>query len=122
MGKAYFALKDGLDHLDLYYLDPIVLNMLAYTAEYAFQHSLPCVITSMREDAPGRKTSTHKDGRAIDISVKGWNDYHIHTFIFNFQKKFKGLGAYNKAGENRPIVYHKVEGCALHFHLQCKRR
>ena len=122
MGKAYFALKDGLDYTDLYFLDPTILEMLAYTASYAHKYSLPCIITSMKENAPGRKTSTHKDGRAIDISVKGWNDYHIHSFIFKFQEKFKGRGAYNKSGENRPIVYHKVEGSALHFHMQCKRR
>ena len=122
MGEKYFTLKPGLDERDLFYLDPTILEMISFTAAYAHDYGVPCVITSMREDAPGRKTSTHKDGRAVDISVRGWNDFHIHSFMFKFKERFNNQGAYNKAGERRPIVYHKVKGSALHFHMQCQRR
>jgi hypothetical protein len=122
MGQEYFTLKLGLQSRDLFFLDPTIIEMLAYTASYSHDHLLSCTITSLCEFAPGRKSNTHKEGRAIDISIKGWNDYHIQTFLFKFKEQFKGRGAYNRAGENRPIVYHKVDGGAYHFHMQTHRR
>lgn len=122
MGEAFITLKPGVNESDLFRVDPIIFEMLGFTSNYAYQYGLPCLVTSMMEDAPGRKTRTHKEGRAIDVSVRGWNDFHIHSFIFKFQERFTGQGAYNKSGRRRPIVYHKVEGGAYHFHMQCQRR
>tara|TARA_R100001594_G_scaffold19297_1_gene37640 strand:+ start:534 stop:917 length:384 start_codon:yes stop_codon:yes gene_type:complete len=115
-------LKPELDINDLLKIDPVVLGMIAFTSEYCIQYNLPCVVTSLMEEVSGRKTSTHRDGRAADVSVKNWSDFHIARFQYEFKKTFKGKGAFNKAGEDRPIVYHKRPGGVPHFHFQVRRR
>ena len=122
MAKQYIELKDGLNINDLLFLDPTILEMLGYIAAYASEFNLPCVITSLREDVPGRKFRTHEEGRAVDLSVRDWSEYHIHTLVHAFKNSFKMRGAYNHTGENRPIVYHKVDGGAYHFHIQTHPR
>ena len=122
MEKQYIRIKEGLDINDLLFLDPTILEMLAYISEYTDKYDLPFLITSLREDAPGRKHNTHKEGRAVDLSFRVWSDLHIQTLLFNFKKKFKGRGAFNSSVENRPIVYHKTEHGAYHFHIQTHPR
>ena len=122
MEKQYIRIKEGLDINDLLFLDPTILKMLAFISEYTSEYDLPFLITSLREDAPGRKHNTHKEGRAVDLSVRDWSNFHIQTLLFKFKKKFKGRGAYNSSGENRPIVYHKTEHGAYHFHIQTHPR
>ena len=74
------------------------------------------------EEVDGRKFSTHSDGRACDFSARGFGDFHISRFQHMFREKFKGRGAFNSKGEDRPIVYHKVPGGVAHFHMQVRRR
>lgn len=118
MEKQFIEIKPELNIKDLLFLDPTILEMLSFIAAYAYEFQLPCLITSLREDAPGRKTNTHRDGRAADLSVRGWSIYHIHTLLHKFKNHFKNRGAFNKSGENRPIVYHKTEKGAYHLHIQ----
>ena len=80
------------------------------------------MITSLMEEVPGRKTDVHRSGRAVDFHSESWGDFHIARFQHEFRKVFKGKGAFNRAGEDRPIVYHKVEGGVSHFHMQVRRR
>ena len=86
------------------------------------QYNLKCMITSLAEDVPGRKTKVHSDFRAVDFHSESWGDFHIARFQHEFRKVFKGKGAFNSKGEDRPIVYHKVEGGVSHFHMQVRRR
>ena len=122
MEKTRLVIKPEVDIFDLLNVDPVVLEMIAFTYEYCTQYNLPCVITSLMEDVPGRKFSTHSDGRACDFSVRGWSEFHIARFQHEFRKRFCYKGAFNRAGESRPIVYHKREGGGAHFHMQTRRR
>lgn len=119
---AKIRIKPELDITDLLKIDPAILEMIAFTADYCLQYNLPCTITSLMEDVPGRRTSTHSDGRAVDFSSRSWGDFHIARFQHEFKNRFKGKGAFNRAGEDRPIVYHKVPGGVAHFHMQVRRR
>ena len=122
MEKTRLKIKPEVDVFDLLRVDPVILAMISFTYEYCTQYNLPCVITSLMEDAPGRTTRTHSDGRATDFSCRGFTDFHIARFQHEFKKVFKGKGALNSKGEDRPIVYHKVEGGVSHFHMQVRRR
>lgn len=122
MEEAYIRLKPELDINDLLKIDPAVLEMIAFTSDYCIKYNLPCLVTSLREEVEGRKFSTHRDGRAVDFSCRGWNDFHIARFQHEFRTHFKGKGAYNRAGTVRPIVWHKIPGGASHFHMQVRRR
>jgi len=101
-------LKPELDINDLLKIDPAVLEMIAFTADYCLQYNLPCTITSLMGDVPGRRTSTHSDGRSVDFSSKIWSDFHIARFQHEFKKRFRGN--------------HKVPGGVAHFHMQVRRR
>lgn len=122
MERQYLKLKDNLDIEDLLWLDPTILEMLAFISKYAWEYGLPCIITSLREHVEGRKYNTHAEGRAVDVSVRNWTPYHIETLLFKFKQEFKGRGAYNTKGSNRPIVYHKTDHGAYHFHIQTHAR
>ena len=122
MEKIELEIKPEVDIFDLLRVDPVILEMIAFTYDYCLQYNLPCVITSLMEDVPGRKFSTHSDGHATDFSCRGFGDFHIARFQHEFRKRFRGKGAFNRAGEDRPIVYHKVPGGVAHFHMQVRRR
>ena len=122
MEKTRLEIKPEVDIFDLLRVDPVILEMIAFTYDYCLQYNLKCMITSLMEDVPGRRTSTHSDGRAVDFHSESWSDFHIARFQHEFRKKFRGKGAFNRAGEDRPIVYHKVPGGVAHFHMQVRRR
>ena len=122
MEKKRLEIKPEVDVFDLLRVDPVVLAMISFTYEYCTQYNLKCMITSLMEEVPGRKTDVHRSGRAVDFHSESWGDFHIARFQHEFRKVFKGKGAFNRAGEDRPIVYHKVEGGVSHFHMQVRRR
>ena len=49
MEKQYIRLKEGLDINDFLFLDPTILEMLAYISEYTDKYDLPFLITSLRD-------------------------------------------------------------------------
>ena len=122
MEKTRLEMKPEVDIFDLLKVDPVILAMISFTYEYCTQYNLKCMITSLAEDVPGRKTRVHSDFRAVDFHSESWGDFHIARFQHEFRKVFKGKGAFNSKGEDRPIVYHKVEGGVSHFHMQVRRR
>ena len=122
MEKTRLEIKPEVDVFDLLRVDPVILGMIAFTYEYCTQYNLKCIITSLAEEVPGRKTSVHRDFRAVDFHSESWGDFHIARVQHEFKKVFKGKGAFNSKGEDRPIVYHKVEGGVSHFHMQVRRR
>ena len=122
MEKTRLEIKPEVDIFDLLRVDPVILGMIAFTYEYCTQYNLKCMITSLAEDVPGRKTKVHSDFRAVDFHSESWGDFHIARFQHEFRKVFKDKGAFNSKGEDRPIVYHKVEGGVSHFHMQVRRR
>jgi hypothetical protein len=100
------------------------LRILAYEAfDWCAIRKLPVIITSIiRPRIPGvSKSDTHAQGRAVDISVKGWSvdqclefqDYMNH----NFGEQYGAISLTD--GKPRACVYHG--GTALHHHLQVKR-
>jgi len=122
MEKTRLEIKPEVDVFDLLRVDPVILAMISFTYEYCTQYNLKCMITSLMEEVPGRKTDVHRSGRAVDFHSESWGDFHIARFQHEFRKVFKGKGAFNSKGEDRPIVYHKVEGGVSHFHMQVRRR
>lgn len=119
--KKYFTCKDGVNIEDLMYMNPYLLKMLTSLALYCSEHQLPCVVTSIMDDAEGRVSKTHEQGRAFDVSVRDWPELHIHRVVHQFNQKYKDVGAISsKDGKSRPVVYHKVDGNAFHFHFQVR--
>ena len=107
------------------FLHPVALIILFDMFVYCSKKNLPFVVTStvstIEEDQKiGRRSATHREGRAFDLSVKGWSTDEIDDFMFYFQRKYREFAAKNKKGEQVliPPINH---GTAPHFHVQISR-
>lgn len=116
-----FAVKQETDINDLMYFNPKLLLLFAELCVYAHNNNLPVVITSMREDVPGREYKTHKEGRAFDVSTKGWDIKNIKEVEYNFNDQFCDIAAIGyESRKPKAVVYHKINDGAYHFHFQVK--
>ncbi len=99
--------------------------LYAYASIFAFNNNLPIRITSHLEDKnhPRPKVrvfNTHKDGRALDLSVRGWSRSKMVELCKRMNKELAHFGAisyYSKKA--KPCVLHRGRG--LHIHLQSRR-
>lgn len=111
------------DFENMLLLSPVLLNIMFEMNLWSFKRSLPFNITSsittLHEDEKiGRKTSTHRTGRAIDISVKNWNMYDIGDFMRHFNNKFYNVAAIVNVKGERVLIPDIRHGTAPHFHVQ----
>jgi hypothetical protein len=116
--------KHEIDNHRFWYLHPQAIFIMAKMSQYCRMKNRDFVVTStvstLREDNKlGRKSSTHREGRAFDVSVQGWSQMFIDEFCAEFNLKYGTIGAVNSKGERRLIVDHK--GTARHLHVQLDR-
>jgi len=125
-----FELKYPLEINDIKRIRAHALLILAEFCIYANQHGLPIVITCMIDDKPevpgdqdatGRRTKTHLEGRAIDVSANGWDDLHQERVAFHLNSRYGRLYGTAPVGSNatKVVVCHDA-GSGTHFHLQCR--
>lgn len=95
--------------------------------DYCDEKGLPFCLTSFirsieRDKQLGASSKTHQQGRAFDLSVKGWDVYAITDFINHFNLKYKHLAAISVEDlMPRLVVYH--EGTtSWHLHIQIHSR
>lgn len=105
-------------------LHPVALVILFHMNLYCHNRKLRFQVTSTvstreEDDSLNRVSSTHREGRAFDLSVKDWSPYDIKEFIDYFDTKFGSEGALGVSGEKRLIVDHV--GTARHLHVQIDR-
>ena len=106
--KDWHRVKDNLIHL------------AEFTMNFAKDRNLPLVFTSIiREKLDGSVSKTHEQGRAFDISTKGWSDDHIKHFLTIINSSFN-VGAISLSdGKEKEAIYHDI-GLGAHIHVQCK--
>ena len=122
-----FILKDcDVSIVDFFKIDPMLGVVFYYFVKYAKENNLPVVVTSMI-DSPeiskrlNRVSTTHDDGRAIDISAKDWPLLHCHRVTTKINDKYaRDYGTCPPNGKPRVVVFHN-SGHGDHFHLQVKR-
>ena len=93
-----------------------------WCSQWAEKRKLPFVITrAIDERIPNVSVSdTHIEGRAVDVSIKGWDADSIDDFIHDSNKQFSSIGAISFTDKvSRFCVFHV--GTGPHFHLQCRR-
>ena len=105
-------------------IDLNLLKLIPLFLEWCNKNSLPFVVTrGLSENIEGvSKSDTHPEGRAIDVSVKGWPADKIAEFetFCNSSKECEEFGAISASdGKKRLVVYHV--GTGPHFHIQTKR-
>lgn len=103
-------------------LQKIVLEMNNWSM--TFDNS-PIVITEAvttleHDKAVNRKSSTHREGRAVDIRCNDWKPEKLADFLILFDAKYRRYGAVVSEGKRRFVVAHG-EGMNLHIHAQIGR-
>ncbi len=119
--KRNFASFDNISELQ--YISPWLLIILADVVLWAKQRSLPVVITSIvREEDDGiSESTTHQEGRAIDLSVRGWSQANIENLAKYLNDKYgKKIGT-SPAGKPTIVCKYHNNGNGWHFHLQVRR-
>ena len=117
-----FSFKEEEKMLELAIIHPILLFVFSDFNFYCYERNLPVVVTSaVRHNIDGVSVSnTHLEGRALDISVKGWSHGDINEAKDHFNEKYKQFAAIS-ASDYKPrlLVYHDV-GLGEHLHMQIK--
>lgn len=119
--------KHDKDKHRVLHLHPLVLiilfDMKYYCDLNGMRYEVTSTVSTQEEDeALSRRSSTHRTGRAVDLSVRGWSEEETKHFIEYFSDKYNHLGAYSKAsGKNKVIVHHN-SGHGDHIHVQINYR
>lgn len=93
---------------------------------WARNKQLPVVIsdavTSLDEDeALKRTSSTHREGRAFDLSTRGWAKENIDECVRVLGFKYRHLAALGADGNPRLVYFHNA-GTGDHLHFQVAKR
>lgn len=110
--------KDDVDPEDLKKMSYGILIILLEFAIWCKKHSIPCVISSLMGDAPGRVSRTHADGRAFDASIRGMTTDHIDDILIEFNRKYAATHGTDPTGKNPRVVI--CHGKVQHLHFQVR--
>jgi hypothetical protein len=68
-----------------------------------------------------RVSSTHREGRAFDISLREWTSKEVTNFCEYFEMIYGHLGAVSSSsGKSKLIVVHDA-GSGMHLHIQLNK-
>ena len=101
---------------------------MAQMAFYASNQGLPFVITDTvstpeQDKKLGRQTLTHQEGRAFDLSARGWSQADVKNVTERLTKMFGEYAAISSETlKPELVVYHKTKTGAYHFHVQIHKR
>jgi hypothetical protein len=102
-----------------------LLGLLDFAVDFATDHDLPILITSIiRPKIKGvSKSKTHEEGRAFDLSVRGWTKELIKKLVNQLNEKFKTGAISSTDLKEREVVYEDgvTAGTAPHLHFQVRK-
>jgi hypothetical protein len=122
----YFKFKNALKVNDVRFFTPNLLAVLAYVVDFCNHRKIPCIITSgirsIEENrAVGAKSMTHVEGRAFDISVKGFSVDEIDDLVIECNSRFASIAAISSETGLPVCARFKNNGHGDHIHFQVKR-
>lgn len=105
---------------------PIIVYIAAGLSIWGESNNIPVIftesVTSVFEDGKlKRVSSTHRDGRALDVSTKGWSQKYIDEAIKFLNDGYGHFAATGPRGEKRLVVYHD-SGTGFHLHIQINKQ
>lgn len=117
--------KEGIAERVLF-LSPVALMILCDVIQWCETYKMPCVISDAvstldEDERLKRVSSTHREGRAFDVSTRGWGELQIKAIQQEFMHKYAGYAAIGKSGQPT-LVYHHDAGTGPHLHFQVAKR
>lgn len=123
--------KDGVYNRDWLTVKSNLLLLLDWLVGYSTKRGVPILITSViRPRIAGVSVSdTHEDGRAFDISVRGWMKKDIDACVEECNRLYSSIGATGKSnGVKMAAVFEDDKfndaGKQIkwkHIHFQCAK-
>lgn len=118
--------KEGVNKEDWKLVNSNLVDIALFVSAWCEAESLPLTITSIiRPKIPGISVSnTHAEGRAFDISIRGWTQDEIDRIVIDVNNHFKSVGAISiKDGVSRVAVYEDgvAAGKGAHLHFQVRK-
>lgn len=121
----------GINPNDINKIDPRLLKVVFFIAEYCENNEVTFVITSMIRTAERNRqvrsvSTTHVEARAVDFSVKehwGWNEAKLAILMEEVQMRYNFIGAWSFMGRQRTILLVHSVGTIdeKHAHIQVDR-
>lgn len=107
------------------FMHPLVSLILVDMYWYAAVHNIPFVVTSTvrtveENERVGASHNTHVEGRAFDLSVKGWGKKFRRQFCEEFNRRYKKEAAISSRTLKPTLCVDHV-GTAAHIHVQVNR-
>jgi len=111
--------KPEVNIADLFEIHSNLMAILLFTNTFCNENNLPFVITSLKTDkVSGRVSSSHRDGRAADVSLKYWPEYKIIEFETKVNGIFYDQAAISKSDNRKRACVIHDSGKGRHIHLQ----
>jgi len=100
----------------------ILLDMASYFNANGYDFIVTDILSEVQEDRNlHRISSSHREGRAVDVRVKNIPGEFLKTFEEKFEKIYKNEAAISaKTGEPNLIVRHN-SGHGDHLHIQVRK-
>jgi hypothetical protein len=127
--KQYIQLKDSAKAEHLLKISPQLLQVLAFVncfcAENACTLMLTSILSTLEDDQRiGRTSATHREGRAVDVSLSpayGWTEKKIAKLKEELDKTYLHLGAVTSSGAPLLCYIHgNAENAGRHAHIQVR--
>lgn len=117
--------KTKKDESLFYKCHPFLVMMVCDFALYWHESNRDMTITATlstleQDEKLGRVSSSHREGRAVDIRIKDVPKEFINEWYIWANKKYGNLGAFNKSGGQSLIVLHGT-GENYHAHVQLNK-
>lgn len=100
----------------------ILLDMASYFNSFGYDFIITDLLSEVQEDKKLKRiSSSHREGRAADVRVKGIPEDFLKTFEEKFEKIYRNEAAISlKTGEPNLILRHNI-GSGDHLHIQIRK-
>ena len=97
--------------------------MAMYCLEKNIPFKINSTVSTMEEDEKyGRVSNTHREGRAIDLSVEGWSENQRLIFCKIFNEKYKKEAAVSGKSFTPLLCVYGDQQHLAHIHIQINKK
>jgi hypothetical protein len=101
----------------------ILIEMVHFCEQRGMDFVVTETMTTEREDKKlNRVSSSHREGRAIDIRTKDWDENFISDFISYFIIRHGEKGAIQASTSKPKLIVDKSKTDQPHLHIQLNRK
>ena len=120
---TYVKFKDKEAGDRAFFLSAQCIEIMNDMAAWCEDRQLPFVVTATvstpdEDHCLNRVSSTHREGRAFDISIHGWLEVAISEFIRTFSDQFLHVAALGGATNKPELIVRHNNGNGDHMHVQ----